>query len=483
MFVHTPGMSRKVRIAAIASLFVAAFGGLAGGQEVSAVTPTFCSTGPDCYIVPVGTSTSNTSSTINLTKNVAMTPVEFETNVDVPSRRTVIKDAAGQNLWMNPAEPGLSANYAPFPNNSGPLPSGITVTVTGFSPYRLRISGTPTVATTRQLEITVSEAAGSSLIGIYTLTIQVTVDTTAPSLLSAIVPAAGRQITLDYNENLSSSAPDATSFTVLVGGQPVTVSAVSISGSQVTLTLASPVAPGVPVLISYALPGWSRLGDAAGNQAAAISSQVVTNNSTLDVVEPSLTTSAVVATGDSIELTYDEALGTSTPDAADIAVSVDGQPVAVTLVQVNGRKTVLTLGSTVHAGSSVTLNYTPATGRQIKDIAGNNAAPLAATSVVNGSTVAAPTTTVATPTTTVAATTTTAPTTTVSTTRSSSTSDSTGTVVTPSIETKVVAVSTKNLPQTGSSNLLLPALALFGLGVSSTLVGRRRFNRGAKPVN
>ncbi|MCF0267187.1 hypothetical protein KW868_22400, partial [Acinetobacter guillouiae] len=72
-------------------------------------------------------------------------------------------------------------------------------------------------------------------------------------------------------------------------------------------------------------------------------------------------------------------------------VTADGQVVAVTGVTVNGSTVVLSLGTAVTTGQTVTVGYTdPTTGNDtnaIQDTAGNDAATLPATAVDNGSTV------------------------------------------------------------------------------------------------
>ena len=105
-------------------------------------------------------------------------------------------------------------------------------------------------------------------------------DTTAPELLTAIVERAS--LVLSYSEALEeTSAPAASAFTVKVAGATRSVDEVSVEGSAVSLTLSSKVASGDSVTVSYAVPtdvNASRIQDATGNDAAAISTKVVTNN-------------------------------------------------------------------------------------------------------------------------------------------------------------------------------------------------------------
>ncbi|HHW42878.1 MAG TPA: CehA/McbA family metallohydrolase [Desulfotomaculum sp.] len=103
-------------------------------------------------------------------------------------------------------------------------------------------------------------------------------DTKPPALVSATVN--GDQLVLNYNEALdTASVPSAVYFTVKVNGQPQAAPTnVSISGTQVTLTLTAAVNAGDVVTVSYAVPAEKPLQDVAGNDAPPFSDQAVTND-------------------------------------------------------------------------------------------------------------------------------------------------------------------------------------------------------------
>jgi hypothetical protein len=105
-------------------------------------------------------------------------------------------------------------------------------------------------------------------------------DADPPVLVSAVVPAAGTTMVLTYNEALTAGAVTAAAFTL--SGTFATVASASASGTEVTLTFTVPlyVTEGDTVLLSYT-PGVAPIQDAAGNDAAALVNQAVTNNSTL----------------------------------------------------------------------------------------------------------------------------------------------------------------------------------------------------------
>ena len=105
-------------------------------------------------------------------------------------------------------------------------------------------------------------------------------ETVPPELSAASVDGAA--LTLTFNEALDgNSAPPTTAFTVTVNGNVRAVDSVDVSGSAVTLTLASAVMSQDTVKVSYAVPAREsadRLRDSAGNVAASFTGQSVTND-------------------------------------------------------------------------------------------------------------------------------------------------------------------------------------------------------------
>ena len=113
----------------------------------------------------------------------------------------------------------------------------------------------------------------------------IVIDTTAPTFSSAVLNSAGTQITLTYSETLSTTPITTSRFTVSDSGTAVTVSSVPISGSTITLSLASVINSGRVVTLSYTDPTVGddvfAIQDFVGNDAASLSSQNVTNSSTV----------------------------------------------------------------------------------------------------------------------------------------------------------------------------------------------------------
>ena len=110
----------------------------------------------------------------------------------------------------------------------------------------------------------------------------ITIDLSAPTLDSAV--ADGNTITLTYSEALDAdSIPAAAAFSVVVDGTAASLGSnpITVVGTVVTLTLMTAATPGDTVTVSYAKPTGptaSPIRDEAGNLAADLSDQVVTNN-------------------------------------------------------------------------------------------------------------------------------------------------------------------------------------------------------------
>ncbi len=124
----------------------------------------------------------------------------------------------------------------------------------------------------------------------------------------------GDQLIVNYNESLdSASLPDSSAFTIsLIGGGSRTVSNVTISGSQMALTLDSPVIDADIVRLSYSAAnatnnGGAAVQDAQGNTSNGFAGALVENNT--DTTPPTL--NSAVVDGDIITLTYSEELNES----------------------------------------------------------------------------------------------------------------------------------------------------------------------------
>ena len=113
------------------------------------------------------------------------------------------------------------------------------------------------------------------------------IDGITPTLQSATVSSNGTSIVLTYSESLGTTPniPATSTFSVTrSSGGAISVTARSVSGSAITLTV-STIYVGQSITLSYTDPtagdDASALQDLAGNDAASLVSQAVTNNSTV----------------------------------------------------------------------------------------------------------------------------------------------------------------------------------------------------------
>ena len=223
-----------------------------------------------------------------------------------------------------------------------------------------------------------------------------------PVLQSAAIDAAGTTLTLTYNEALNSTTASTSQFTVVVGGQPATVTAVTVSGSTVQLTMGAVVIQGQVVTASYAAPASDdspsnvAIQDALGMDAVSFSTTSVTNGSLVDRTAPVYVSVANTTAGTTITLTYNENLSTTTAPASAFTVTngADTIPVSSVVTTSGTRTVVLTLASPVGQGKTVTVAYaapsTDATtaNSAIQDVAGNDALSFSAITLgTNSSTV------------------------------------------------------------------------------------------------
>ena len=181
--------------------------------------------------------------------------------------------------------------------------------------------------------------------------------TAAPALITTDgATVKDDKLVLTYGEALDEgSQPAASDFTVMVAGEARMVSSAVVSGSMVTLTLASAVMPGEAVMVSYA-PGTNPIQDMAEYPAPPISKMVVTNGT---IIETPPKFSGATVDGATLVLTYDEALDEeSVPAPSDYVVKAGSQMAPVSSVAVSGSMVTLMLVARVEAGEFVTVSYT-----------------------------------------------------------------------------------------------------------------------------
>ena len=224
-------------------------------------------------------------------------------------------------------------------------------------------------------------------------------ETAPPELVGGGLRVDGATLRLSYNEALDeTSIPSTDAFVVKVVGSGDSftwrserarreVESVLVTGSAVELTLATAVAPGNQVVLSYTPPtdeAAPRIRDAAENAAPGFGGTQAIND-TEEASPPQLDTATV--NGATLTLTYDEALdGDSVPATTTFEVTVGSDGRGVDEVSVAGSVVTLTLASAVVAEDTVTVSYTPPSedsAARIQDQAGTVAPSFSGQAVVN----------------------------------------------------------------------------------------------------
>ena len=181
-------------------------------------------------------------------------------------------------------------------NNTTPVFTGTSI---GGSTIQLQSDGVNTgnTCTADSSSGTWSCTAGSLTSGSHLITavatlggisststnLTVVIDNVVPTLSSTVSNVAGTQVTFTFNETLNTYSIPVDSFTVTVLGTKDTVTAASASSATVVLTLTFAIPIGASPTVSYTKPGSFQVNtiqDLAGNEAATISAQAITNNAT-----------------------------------------------------------------------------------------------------------------------------------------------------------------------------------------------------------
>ena len=129
------------------------------------------------------------------------------------------------------------------------------------------------------------------------------VDTTKPTFVEAA--AQGTTLTLTFSEDLNTTAPANTVFAVKVdgGATGTNPTAVSISGSEVSLTMASAMTPGQVVTVTYTKPTANPIKDLSGKEADAFTDENVTTAPPVAVTATFTQASYTVDEGMTVDVT------------------------------------------------------------------------------------------------------------------------------------------------------------------------------------
>ena len=202
-------------------------------------------------------------------------------------------------------------------------------------------------------------------------------------LSSSVENTTSSTLTMSYDQTLANIVPAATSFTVKVNTVARTVNSVAVSGTKVTLAMASPVVNGDAVTVAYTKPSSNPLQTAAGGQAATLAAQNVTNN-VAAVALPAYVSSVIqAATPTSLDITYSLSLANIVPATSAFSVMVNSVARQVSSVTISGSVVYLKLASAVANGDVVTVAYTKPSTNPLQTSGGAQAASVGAQSVTN----------------------------------------------------------------------------------------------------
>jgi uncharacterized repeat protein (TIGR02059 family) len=207
---------------------------------------------------------------------------------------------------------------------------------------------------------------------------------------SAIENATPAILEMTYNTTLANKIPVATAFSVQVNSVARAVNAVTISGTKVLLSLASPVVNGNVVTVAYSKPATNPLQTVAGGQAANLSAQTVTNRVSSIPGVPGTPVNPVYVgstveneTPAKIELVYNMALSNILPAISAFAVRVNSVSRSVSAIAISGNSVILTLASEVLFGDVVTVAYTKPATSALQSATGLQLATMSAQTVTN----------------------------------------------------------------------------------------------------
>ena len=203
----------------------------------------------------------------------------------------------------------------------------------------------------------------------------------APMHSSATVN--GKAVTITFDKALDAeSVPTGAAFSVT--GRLGTSDLATISGSEVSFTLASPIPHGEDVTVGYTPPSENPLQDSVGKQFSpvlAFSGKPVTNNTPAAPVFHSASVN-----GNDLTITFNKALdATVRPAGSAFTVSGAGADRTGTgTVRMRGATVSLYLDSALSQGDEVTVSYTPPATDPLQDTNTSRVVAFSGESVNNG---------------------------------------------------------------------------------------------------
>ena len=167
------------------------------------------------------------------------------------------------------------------------------------------------------------------------------VDGVRPELTDAATSADGTKVVLTYDQTLSATTAATGAFTVTVSSANIeattpAISAVAASDETVTLTIGTAVKAGQTVTVDYTDPtagdDANAVQDAAGNDAASIAGQAVTNtvpeDATVSALSVALSAATLTEGGDAVTVTVTIAASATFATDRSVALAWGGEALA-----------------------------------------------------------------------------------------------------------------------------------------------------------
>jgi uncharacterized repeat protein (TIGR02059 family) len=196
---------------------------------------------------------NSTPSVIEMTYNLALSNIvpsisAFSVQVNSVARSITSVTVSGTKVLLTIGSPVAFGNVVT-----------VSYTVPSSNPLQTSAGGKAVSITAKSVTNGINAPPGP----VYTSAV---IENTTPSLIE-----------ITYSLSLANIVPAASAFSVKVNATDRNISSVSISGTKLLLTLASPVVYGNTVTVAYTKPSANPLQTSAGGQAATISAQAVTN--------------------------------------------------------------------------------------------------------------------------------------------------------------------------------------------------------------
>lgn len=239
------------------------------------------------YTAPASDNATATNAAVqDIIGNDAAAISAYTVDTTLPTLVSQTTGALGNKIVLTFDNPLLAGSYPAgsaftvVGNKSGPVTvssvaaSGNQVTLTLASTIgpteTVLLSYTAPTADIGTSNLALQDLAGNDLASQVSLAVA---NKIAPLLIKdtlAYDPATGlNQVVLEFNDTFTGTLPAASAFTVLLDSTAQAVSSVAVSGSTVTLTLATPLTGNGAVTVAYTQPSANPLADSDGNSAAS----------------------------------------------------------------------------------------------------------------------------------------------------------------------------------------------------------------------